>query len=206
MGNKLKICIFGGTFNPVHNGHINMIKAVLHNILPNKLFVIPAGNSYFKTNVLSSSYRYNMVKLALDDDFDNCRNIIELSDIEILREGPSYSIDTIDYYKSLYDNSDIYFVIGEDTVYNIEKWYKASELLEKVKLVILRRSVNEQNNLSAKLDQLVNDYNTEYTVIDFDYNISSSEIRNMIISNDDSVNKFISKKVLEYIKDNNLYS
>lgn len=199
----MKICLFGGTFNPIHNGHIGMCLEAIKQEQFDKLFVIPAGNSYFKNGVTAKEHRANMVKLAIENLDDNLRSIMEYSDVEIVREGPSYSIDTINYYKNVYPESDVYFMIGEDTVYNILKWYKPEEIINNSILLVLERKCDEKTNLDNYLEYLKDNYNARCKKLSYSYDISSTEIRNMI--NDENVKDYLDENVLKYIKNNNLY-
>lgn len=198
----MDICLFGGTFNPIHNGHIGMCLETLKHYDFDKFYIIPAGDSYFKTNVTSTEHRANMVKLALEEINDKR---IEFSDVEINRKGPSYSIDTIMHYKHLYENADIYFLIGEDTIFNILKWYKAKEIFGNVHLIILKRTGYSNEDFDNYIKLLTKKYLAKIDVIDYSYDISSSQIRNMLISKDAKVKNFLAAKVLNYINDNKLW-
>lgn len=195
----MSICLFGGTFNPIHNGHINMISKALDTLNPEKLYVIPAGNSYFKNNVLNSEDRANMVKLAIESLNDER---IIYSNIELLREGPSYSIDTIEYYSNLYPDETIDFVVGEDSVYKMPIWYRIADIFANVHLVVFKR--NSQGKLEEFLNELSLKYSFKYTIIEYDYDISSSYIRENINSNT-SVKEHLPDTVYDYIIKNGLY-
>lgn len=197
----MKICLFGGTFNPIHNGHINMIKKVLEVINPDRLFVIPSGDSYFKKDVINKKHRFKMTQIALEEINDHR---VEISDVELNREGPSYSIVTINQFLSIFKGCELYFVIGEDTLFNINKWYRFEEIIKSVVLLVLRRNNENNNDTIQFINDMKNKYNNKCILIDYDYNISSSQIREMI-KNSIDVNHYMNCNVLEYIELNNLY-
>lgn len=205
----MKICLFGGTFNPIHNGHLGMCLEAIKNFNFDRFFVIPAGNSYFKTDVVSKEHRAKMVEIALVDLIEKCDSndyscFPEYSDIEIKREGPSYSIDTINYYKQEYPNAEIYFVIGADTVFNILKWYKALDILASVNLLVLKRSgYNEE--LEHEIDRFKREYKANISVLDYSYDISSTEIRSMLKCHNEDIKRHLQINELKYIYENKLY-
>lgn len=197
----MKIGLFGGTFNPIHNGHLNMINLALDKLDLDMIFVIPAGNSYFKRNVLDKDLRAEMVKLCIEDN--KIENVI-FSDVELNREGPSYSIDTIDYYINQYPESEIYFIIGEDSLYNIDKWYKASDILKKAIIAVFKRN-NDEERFIASINRFKELYDSKIIAVEYDFDISSSEIREMFINDISKAKDYLSESVYKYIIDNKLY-
>ena len=101
----MKICIFGGTFDPIHKGHIHIAKNALSEFHLDKVIFMPSGNSYMKKEVTPPIHRLNMLKKAIEG-----MEGFELSDLEIKREGYTYTADTVDYLKEHYpDGSKIWF-------------------------------------------------------------------------------------------------
>lgn len=185
--------LFGGAFNPIHNGHLSLLKHIKDKLDINKLLIIPTSFPPHKSkdDFISSKHRVNMLKLALS----NLNFSVELSTYELENNGPSYSINTIDFIIEKYNlDEKPYFVIGDDWADKFDSWYKWDEIIRKVKLVIVRRESSGKLNL-------------KYNAIILDNNqlrISSSDIR-YNIKNDKSIKNLVPETVGKYIKENGLY-
>lgn len=194
----MRLCVFQGTFNPVHNAHIKAAKYAHDKAGFEKILFIPAANPPHKeVNPELSQHRLNMVKAAIEDYPE-----FEVSDIEYKLNGKSYTYNTIcELYKKYDIDGKINFLIGTDAFRNIESWYKTDELKKLVDFIVFIRENNFGENdfeyLRAK------GYNFEFMPLDF-LDISSTEIRERIKNNQD-VNHLIDKKTEEYIKENGLY-
>ncbi|MCH2672884.1 MAG: nicotinate (nicotinamide) nucleotide adenylyltransferase [Dehalococcoidia bacterium] len=185
----LKSIFFGGTFDPVHNGHIEVIKYIKNNFKFKKIFIAPAGNQYMKIvpPIATPIQRYEMCKLAFAD------NDIELVDYEINKLSPSYTIDTLNYINKNYPDSNISsIVLGSDAFEEINLWKKGSYLLSKYKFIVFSR-----NDLYQTSKENVN-------IVKKLSNLNSSDIRKKIKENK-SVLSFTPIEIQEYIKENNLY-
>jgi len=112
----MKIAIFGGSFNPVHKGHISIAEHAIAELGLDKLFFVPAYSSPFKTKVkyVDAQHRINMLKLELPEK-------AEVSEFETNRKSTSYTIDTVKYFKQKYPNDEIFLIIGSDNVYKLNK-------------------------------------------------------------------------------------
>ncbi len=199
----MKICIFGGTFDPIHNGHIHIAKEALSQFNLDKVIFIPTGNSYMKSDVTPAIHRFNMLNLAV-----NGIDKFETSDIEIKREGYTYTKDTVEELKKIYPEDELCFLIGTDTLFMIEKWYKPEYLFENLIFIVADRNDSETDKKTAELKDKFN-AKIEFLNSDF-YDISSSEIREYFSKNgysyeDKLVSENISEEVFEYIKSNHLY-
>ena len=181
-----KILIYGGSFDPIHVGHTNMLNIAIDKIKPNICYIVPNYLSPNKDTTYSSvEQRIDMINLAIVG-----MNNVVISDYEIKQNQSVKTIDTIQYFKSIHPNSEIYLLIGSDQLRNFKNWYKYEEILNIVKLVVYPRD----NNLMS-----VNDF--EYLLLNGPIlNISSSSIR-------EEVRYFeLNEKVLSYINDNGLYA
>ena len=198
----MKIGIYGGTFDPPHIGHIGVLRAFLSQFNFDKVFVIPVFAPPHKAQKSSVSAvdRLNMSKLA----FGNISKAVTISDLEIKRQGKSYTADTIKYFKEQgYD--DIYFLCGTDMLLTLGTWYKPEYILSNAKIVYARREKEQEN--TEKIREKTKEYCEKFgaTIIPMDtevIEISSSEIRASI---NDSDSPYISAEVLEYIRKNSLY-
>ena len=194
-----KLCVFQGTFNPIHNAHLRVAKYIYEEIKPDKFLFIPACIPPHKecdSNL--TIHRLEMVKLAISDYPQ-----FEVSDIEYKRSGKSYTYQTIlELYKIYPDINTVYFVIGTDAFRKIESWYKTEELKKLVKFIVFER---EENFNLLDLDYLKNKgYNFEIQKLPFK-DISSTEIREKLKNHNKNVASEIPQKVMEYIDKNGLY-
>ena len=194
----MKLCVFQGTFNPIHNAHLRLGEWVLNTYHPDKLIFIPAANPPHKNcNPNYAKYRYNMVKLALED-----KKGYTVSDIEYRREGKSYTYLTICELRKNYQIDErILFIIGTDAFEKIESWYEFDKLKDLVKFIVF---VREDNFIPSRYDYL-KDLGVEFEFQPLPFkDISSTELRRKI-KNDEDISLYVSKKVEEYIKNNGLY-
>ena len=211
----MKKILFGGTFNPIHLGHINMINAVAAGFPEAEIVVIPSNISYFKKDVTDAFHRYNMAKLGVAE---GCSGNVTVSDIEIKRGGNSYTSDTIEEFRKQ-SEEEIGLLMGEDSLVNILTWHKPDYILKNSAIIVLRRrlgnikyenitgSSDKSNYNFEEITNYINDkYHKQVTVIEFDENIQSSIIREMINSGREvEAAKFLPASVLDYIKINGLY-
>ncbi|WP_300364964.1 nicotinate (nicotinamide) nucleotide adenylyltransferase [Hydrogenimonas sp.] len=128
------IAIFGGSFDPPHLGHLEIIKKALQQLEIDKLIVVPAYVSPFKEgHTAPPELRYRWLKTITAFD-----PRIEVSDIEIKKEGPSYTIDTVNHFAQFFDT--IYLIIGADNLKDLHKWHRFDELDKKVRWVVATRN------------------------------------------------------------------
>lgn len=203
----MKIGIFGGTFDPIHLGHIQMARQAYNIYSLNRMYFIPSGDSYMKNNVTNAKDRFQMVKLALEDEEN-----FDIDDIELLRKGPSYTYQTIEEYAKRYPEDDIYFLIGEDSLRNIHLWKNIDIIFSKsILLVAGRKEHSDLDSVygdSVKVQDIIQrlriKYQAEIHYFQFDFPVSSSAIRKSMKQNN-SKNLWLTKKVADYIKDKSLY-
>ena len=196
----MKICISGGTFDPIHNGHIEIAKIALSQFNLDKVIFMPTGNSYMKSDVTPSIHRYNMLKIAIEGNEN-----FEISDLEIKRAGYTYTKDTVAYFKENFPDDELYFLIGTDTLFMLEKWYMPEYLFENLIFIVAKRGDADS---VAKAEELKDKYGADIRFMHNDIiNISSTEIREEFDnkSYEEFNNRFFDKKVFEYIKENHLY-
>ncbi len=192
-----KIILFGGTFDPIHLGHLILAEYAKEFIDAKKVIFIPSYKPPHKLNYTPTYYkhRYNMVKLAIK----NCKNFV-LSDFEIKRKGVSYTYITIDYFKERYKNYDLYFLIGLDSLVSLPTWEKWQEIVKKIKFLVGKRKINQY-----ALDNLPKEVLKK--IIFFDspiIEISSSEIRDRV-KNLLPIKYLVPEQVEKYILKHKLY-
>lgn len=206
---KLKIGILGGTFDPIHNGHIMIAKEAMKEYALSKILLIPTGVSYMKKDVTDSYLRYEMVKLAAEE-FIN----FEASDVEIQREGNTYTCDTIAYFKEKYPEHELYFIIGTDSLFSIEKWRNVEYIFENCIILCATRpgeygSSSVETAENKKADELAHLFNAQIKFIHCTpMDISSTEIRNYRQENPESDLSTLElpRSVAEYILRHDLYN
>lgn len=206
MENNLnKIGILGGTFDPIHNGHIAIANAAKQQLNLDKVIFIPTGVSYMKTGVSANHFRYDMVKLVTETNSD-----FDISDVEIKREGNTYTCDTISYFKEEFPDSELYFIAGTDTLFMIEKWKNFVYLLENMNLVICSRSGENLEIEKQKAEELKSKYNANIVFTNFEpIDISSTQIRDMFrskIIDNELISFYLPYNVSQYIINNHLYT
>ena len=197
----MRLGIFGGAFNPVHNGHINLAKSYLSSLALDKLLIIPTANPPHRSAIglASEEDRLNMLSLAFEG-IDK----IELSDIEFKRSEKSYTYDTVKELRKTYTNAEIFLIIGEDQFLMFNSWYKYRELLDEVVLCTAARERDAQKALKDYAQNLLGgEYS--YYIADFEpIVVSSSELREKLKAGED-VSAYLPAKVYNYIKDKELY-
>lgn len=195
----MKIGLMGGTFNPIHNGHLHIAKAALSEANLSKVIFIPTGVSYMKQGVAPSFHRFNMTKLAIEGIKD-----FEISDIEVTRPGYTYTKDTVSELKKSYPNDSFYYIIGTDTLFKIESWVEPEFLFSNLSFLVAERGDKEA---FEKVDELKNKFNADISFLSCDFlDISSTDLREKFTNHQyDEVSDMIPEKVVNYIKDTRLY-
>jgi nicotinate-nucleotide adenylyltransferase len=133
----MRIGLFGGTFNPIHIGHLRAALEVKEGFGLDEVVLIPAALPPHKAagDVAEAADRLHMLHLALEQDAD-----IRISDVELKRAGPSYTIDTVEHFKrTLSDPSQIYLIMGMDAFLEFDSWKSFDELLRTVPFIIISR-------------------------------------------------------------------
>ena len=194
----MKLCIFSGTFNPIHNGHLYMAEYVLKNFDIKKILFIPAYIPPQKNSDPKMAYhRLKMTELAIENN-----NGFELSDIEFKMGGTSYTYLTVqELYKLYKPDGKINFIIGTDAFENLDSWYESEKLRQILDFIVF---VRKDDFLEDKYEYMKSQgYNFRFAKMQYN-DISSTEIRNKI-KNNLPVKAFLPAKVEGYIRDNGLY-
>lgn len=193
--------IFGGSFDPIHIGHVRLADAAVNDVGLEKLFLVPNHISPFKLDqkVTPAEDRIEMVRsiLYVNDAF-------EISDYEVAKDGPSYTIDTLNYFKSEYGD-ELYFVLGYDSMMTIDTWFHGPEILKNFKLITGRRPGTDDCDCKAKIEEYRSTYNAKITVLELEpFDAASSDIRQLIAENK-PLDRYILPEVEEYIRLHGLY-
>lgn len=188
----MRIAIYGGSFNPMHIGHEKIVDYVLNNLNMDKIIIIPVGiPSHRENNLEQSDTRLKICKEIFKEN-----KKIEVSDIEIKSEGKSYTYDTLLKLIDLYgENNEFFEIIGEDSLKSLKTWKNYEELLKICKFIVFRRKDDENIQID---EEFLNNKNIIILENEY-YNISSTEIRNMVKNNED-ISNFVNKKVKKLIE------
>ena len=136
-----RVGIYGGTFDPIHLGHLHVITQLIEKKLVDQLLVVPAGEPLLRENapIATAQQRRSMCQLALADLPAAVANKVQVNPIEVLRMGPSYAIDTVEAVAQNYPNDTIVLVIGQDAAEKLNQWHRIDELRGMVEFLIIGR-------------------------------------------------------------------
>ena len=198
----MKLGIYGGTFAPIHNAHVRVAKAFYNALDLDKLLIIPAGIPPHKQIADDDlpEKRLHMCQLA----FDGCDGI-EISDMELKREGKSYTVMTLRELSN--ENTDIYMLCGTDMILTFDQWFCFEEIFRLCTLVYVRRENNPE--ITEKIREKVDTFRSKYgaRIIELaseTLEMSSTEIREAVKRGED-ISAVVPSRVAEYIKKNRLY-
>lgn len=196
-----KYGIFGGSFNPIHYGHLMICEYIKEEMGLDKVIFIPTGNPPHKDLGVSAEDRYEMVRLAISPNPD-----FEISDIETTRVNLSYTVDTIRELKKIYKEEKLYFLIGLDSLFQLKTWKKIGDLSQEIEFVVaLRPGYIDKEEINGEIDFLRENFGTRINLIKTPlYEISSTDLRDRIHEGK-SLRYLIPKKVLDYIEESGFY-
>ncbi len=201
----MKIAIFGGSFNPVHNGHVALATQIADEFSLDKVIVMPTYISPFKKDsdvfVADSSDRIKMCELAFVE-FD----YVLVSDYETAKKDVSYTYETINYFREKYPNDELFFVMGSDMLLSFSSWKNYTEILRNCSLIASSREKCGEvyDKLNLKANEL-SAFGKVYIVKTEEFPVSSSEIREKIVNKQD-ITCYLHENVVEYIGSNNIYN
>ena len=192
----MKICLFGGTFDPPHIGHLLIAQTIYEAENFDKILFIPAYAPPHKNNVTPMKHRIEMVKIAISDNPN-----FEYSDVDIVRKGISYTIDSIVDIKRNYKltNDEIYYLIGSDSLIDFKNWKDSKEILDECNVIVAIRPGFRPSDISHWILQKVHFANIPR------FELSSSKIRSRWVK-DLTIRYMVTLPIWEYINENNLYS
>ncbi len=204
---KEKLGIYGGTFSPIHNGHVKAALAFLDTLELDRLLVIPADIPPLKPQVAGATTtdRHKMTHLAFEDTAPYCEGRLEVCDWEIRRGGKSYTVYTLEHFAA--PERELYLLVGTDAFLKLDEWFCAERIMELANIVLMRREKDDGNTemLRSRADEYREKFSARvYTVNEEPIVVSSSEIRAYIYDGKPCPAE-VSPKVRDYIKDNGLY-
>lgn len=192
----------GGTFNPIHIGHLLLAEWAREAEVLDEIWLIPTGCSYMKSDikVLDAKERYAMASMAAEEN-----GYMRCLDIEIKREGYTYTYETLLQLKESYPDVSFYFIFGADCLFTIEKWKHPEKIFENCNIIAAVRSGASLMDMELKKKELEVKYNARITLLNFpDIEISSTNIRERVMEGQ-SIRYMVPDKVLSYIEEKGFY-
>ena len=199
MEQTSKIGIMGGTFNPIHNGHLALANAAYETFLLDKIFFMPSGKSYMEQHVLDNSKRVTMVSMAIE-----AVPHFELSTIEVERPGNTYTSETLQQLTQQHPDVKYYFIMGADSLFHIEKWKNPEIIFQLSTIICMIRDDYDMADIKQKGAELTQK-GAEILYLNMPkIDISSTDIRNRV-KNHQSISELVPEKVEKYILQEHLY-
>lgn len=199
-----QIGLYGGSFDPVHNGHLQVADKVMDALDLDRFFFIPASRAPHKQNIKQADIhqRIEMLHCAVKE-IDK----VEISMCEIERGGISYTVETIRYFRTKFPEAKLYFLIGSDSLHHFDSWFQVDELMRLCCVTIFSRK--GYNSIRSLVDQMNFDNSKKKKLLQQHLNISIDEvsstgIRDAIQSNQ-PINSMVPPCVNKYIVDNSVY-
>ena len=205
----MRIGFMGGTFSPPHVGHLHSAKEFIDELNLDKLLIIPAKVSPFKVNTEATASDFDRMEMSkicfLPLDGEKCK--VEVSDIEMSKDGASYTIETINDLKTKYPDDEIIMFVGSDMFLSLERWKNSKEIFEKCSIYTRVRESNERQIMLETKEKYQDIYGAKiYFSDDKEFIVSSTEVRNALSSkNFETCRNLLTEEVLGYIIKGGLY-
>lgn len=196
-----RIGIMGGTFNPIHFGHLMLAEQAYQEFSLDEVIFLPSGRPPHKrAEILSDTDRKEMILLAIQDN-----SHFSFSSLELEREGTTYTVDTMVQLKERYPRDDFYFIVGADSFFSLENWHSPRQLFSQTRFLVATRNGHGKKELERHKNRLEEWYDAKVEFLDFpNMDISSSAIRKRVQAGK-SITYYVPKNVEEYIWDHGLY-
>ena len=192
-----KIGILGGTFHPIHNGHIALGQYCLDKKLVREVWFIPTGVSYLKAGqkMLSGEERLRLTRLAIEGRPNMCA-----LDLEIKRPGNTYTVETLRELKKHWPEHEVFYIIGADCLFSMENWYQAEEIFRLCTMLVARRDGKSRGEMRKKARDLKDRFQAKIHLLEFqEMEISSTLIRDRI-KNGNSIRDLLPEKLAKEMK------
>ncbi len=190
---KNKIGIFGGTFNPIHQAHVRIANEFISKFSLDMLYVIPNNIPPMKdSHGVSGKERFEMLEIAFSGN-----DKVNISDIELVRDGMSYTCDTVAELKKIHPDSELFLLLGDDWIDRFDKWKNYKYILDNATLVVAYRGVKDITEALDRLEQVSN--KRPMLLENRRLELSSTEFR------EEQKAELLPEKVYEYIRKRGLY-
>lgn len=194
--------IMGGTFNPIHNGHLEIARQAMQGFGLDRVLFLPSGTPPHKhgSSLLDREHRFKMVELAVAGQPG-----FEASDLEVRRPGVTYTVDTLTQLTNLYPNCALYYIVGSDTLFDLHTWREVDRALELCSLVAVPRPGCRRENLVRQALRLRERFGVMvYLMDEWGPDISSTQIRARVALGE-PLEGLVPPAVAEYIEKQHLY-
>ena len=187
MSSLSRIGLYGGTFDPIHNGHLHVIAQLLKRHLVDELILIPAGEPRLRATapLASAEDRLAMARLAIKDLPAQIQSRVTVSDMEVQRRGPTYTIETVEELQVIQKDATLVLILGSDAYATLPQWHRSAELQDLVEVLVIARD-GEGLDVEA-------------------LPISATKLRRSLQARADEQSE-LPESVWAYIKENNLYA
>lgn len=200
----MKTGVYGGTFNPIHQGHVHLLEEFIRRLSLDRVLLIPTGMPPHKQvhALASAQQRLDMCRLAV-------KGIqgapIELCEIELLRPGKSYTADTLEELRGLYPEDEFFLLMGEDMFLTVDNWYRPETIMALAVLCCTPRSPGGMEKLRKKEAQLRRDFSARCALEDIPYFPASSTQVRELAARGQGLQGLVPPEVAAYIEKNGLY-
>ncbi|MCY6484277.1 nicotinate-nucleotide adenylyltransferase [Clostridium aestuarii] len=194
--------IFGGTFDPIHNGHLHVAYESLYKLHLDKVIFMPSGNPPHKTNkkLTDSCIRYNFIKKIIQNE-----EKFDISDYEINKKGLSYTYETLEFFNKMEPKTKWYFITGADCLMDICLWKNANKILELCEFVVFNRPGYSKEEIIMHKNKVEEKYNKKITFLDIPIlEISSTNIRKKV-KKGENISYLVPEKLEDLLTKMNLY-
>ncbi len=197
----MRIGLYGGTFDPIHVGHLIVIENAINFMNLDKVIILPSSNPPHKKHKkkTDTNIRVEMVSEAIKDN-----DKIVLSTFESTDDKVRYTHETIRYFKKLFKNDDIFYIMGEDSFLTIDTWRNYDDILDENIIVFTRSNIDEDSELVKKVELIKKDNPNIFLINNLNINISSTLIRNLV-KNNLSIKYLVRDNVRYIIENRGLY-
>lgn len=197
-----KVGIMGGTFNPIHNGHLMLAEEALRQIPLDEVLFMPSGNSYMKADqkVESGKTRADMTALAIQDNPS-----FKLSTMELEREGNTYTYQTLERLRKENPGTEYYFIVGADSLFQMTQWVSPERIFANCCILAAVRNDKTTADMEEQIRLLKREYGADISLLKMSrMNISSSAIRSKVVAGE-SIEGDVPESVRIYIEKRGLY-
>lgn len=197
----MKIGLYGGTFDPIHVGHLIVMENAINYMNLDKIIVLPSSNPPHKKhkNKTDTNIRVKMVEAAIKGN-----DKLILSDFESKDNEVIYTHQTLNHFKKEYPEHEFYYIMGEDSFMTIDTWVNYKKILNDRLIVFTRSNIDKDSPLVKKVEEIRKENDKIYLINNLNINISSTLIRSLA-KEGKSIKYLVTDPVYELIKEYNLY-
>lgn len=200
---RKKIGIMGGTFDPIHMGHLILGEKAYEQLRLDKVWFMPSGNPPHKKNRqgrATDEQRVEMVRRAISDNPH-----FELSLEEMHEDGYTYTYHTLEILKEKNPDTDYYFIIGADSLYNFDTWMEPNRICQACTLVVASRNYGRNGDLNQQIRRCAQTYHGKFLRLDtMNIDVSSQQLRQWI-REERSIRYYVPDNVITYIREQQIY-